>query len=424
MILLINPGHDGSHKHKSHRDIHRDPPPLSCLYVGTYFARKGHQVQILDTHVQHAWKGIIRQAKDLEWIGISVIIGQNLANAREITDWIRKNRPKVRVVWGGVFCSVYPEEVKKEYGPDEVVTGRFNENIIPDYSLLGEDFNKQQIPYYHMVMTSSGCPFSCTFCYNQCLDDGSKYRLKSAEMVMAELDEMNRQTNTRVFTFGDDNFLTNKARAIDILRMMRAAGWYAEELIGHFNNLDDELIGCMSGIVGTFIGSIETGSERLQGLLNKSINLDTVPGKLEKLNKAGIAANVPFIVGLPTETGVDLEANWSMMETIKAKAPWVRAQAYMWYPLPKTKLTYFAEEHYGLDIHRPICDYEEANFWVDNVEDGLKHRPWMDGDTYSQLVKWGTAFKSEFHYPGKRGPYVLDRVLRGEKINLRRDLWQ
>ncbi len=122
--------------------------------------------------------------------------------------------------------------------------------------------------------------------------------------------------------------------------------------------------------------------------------------------------------------GVDLEANWSMMETIKAKAPWVRAQAYMWYPLPKTKLTYFAEEHYGLDIHRPICDYEEANFWVDSVEDGLKHRPWMDGDTYSQLVKWGTAFKSEFHYPGKRGPYVLDRVLRGEKIDLRRDLWQ
>jgi hypothetical protein len=38
------------------------------------------------------------------------------------------------------------------------------------------------------------------------------------------------------------------------------------------------------------------------------------------------------------------------------------------------------------------------------------------------LYKWGTAFKEYFHYPNKRGPYVLDRVLSGENINLREDL--
>ena len=423
MIILINPGHDGSHKHKSHRAIHRDPPPMSCLYVGTHYKNKGHDVKIIDTHIETAWKGMLRQAKDIEWIGISVIIGQNLANAREITEWIRKYKPGTKVVWGGVFCSVFPDEVKAEYGPDEVFYGRMDENIIPDYTLLGEDFNKQQIPYYHMVMTSSGCPFSCSFCYNQALEDGTKYRLKPAEMVARELDLMHEITNTKVFTFGDDNFLTSKPRAIEILDYMRAKGWYAEELIGHFNNLDNDVIKAMSGVVGTFIGSVETASPKLQGLLNKHIDLDAVPGKLEALNNAGIAANVSFMIGLPSETGADLELNWAFAEGVKKVAPWTRGQCYLWYPLPKTKLTNYAEEYYGVDLHRPIREYEKANFWVDDVADGLAHRPYMSGEYYNTLIKWGDAFKKEFHYPDKRGPYILDKVLSNEKIDLTQDLW-
>lgn len=424
MIVLINPGHDGSHSHKSHRSIHRDPPPMSCLYAGTHYARQGHQVQIIDTHVSTAWKGMLRVAMDIEWIGISVIIGQNLANAREITEWIRKYKPGVKVVWGGVFCSVFPDEVKAEYGPDEVFAGRMDENIIPDYSLLGDAFNKQQIPYYHMVMTSSGCPFSCSFCYNQALEDGSKYRLKPSAMVIDELLVMWQTTNTKVFTFGDDNFLTNKKRAIEILDYMRASGWYAEELIGHFNNLDDDIIKAMSGVVGTFIGSVETASPKLQGLLNKSIDLDSVPSKLEKLNNAGIAANVSFMIGLPGEDGNDLEENWFMMEAVKDRAPWTRGQCYLWYPLPKTRLTSLAEEMYNVNLSLPVAEYEKANFWVDDVADGLAHRPYMNGERYNQLVKWGTAFKEEFHYPDKRGPYILDRILSNEKIDLKRDLWR
>jgi len=424
MIILINPGHDGSHKHRSHRSIHRDPPPMSCLYVGTHCKRQGHDVKIIDTHIDRAWKGILRQATDIEWVGISVIIGQNLANAREITEWIRKYKPGVKIVWGGVFCSIFPEEVKEVYGPDEVFVGRIDENITPDYTLLGEDFNKQQIPYYHMVMTSSGCPFSCSFCYNQALEDGTKYRLKSSGNVMQELRYMHAMTNTRVFTFGDDNFLTNKKRAIAILDYMRSKGWYAEELIGHFNNLDDELIEHMSGVVGTFIGSVETVDPYLQSLLNKKLNVDAVPGKLEALNGAGIAANVSFMIGLPGERGEHLEMNWDFMEGVKKVAPWTRAQCYLWYPLPGTALMRTAEVMYGVDLHFPIREYEKANFWVDDVADGLAHRPYMDEDYYNMLVKWGTAFKEDFHYPDKRGPYILDRVLSNETINLKEDLWR
>lgn len=420
MILLINPGHDGSHAHKSHRSVHRDPPPMSLLYVAANYPDE--DVRILDTHIYHNWRQIIGMCDNIEWVGISVIIGQNLANAGEITEWIHANLPSVPVVWGGVMPSVFPDEIKDEYGPDDVVVGRMDESMCPSWELLGEDFNITQVPYYHMVMTSSGCPFSCSFCYKHSLPNGEAYKLKTAREVIEELEYMHWLTGTRVFTFGDDNFLINKERAVEILEYMRKYGWYAEEVIGHFNGLDSELISAMGGVVQTFIGSVESASPRLQKLLNKRINLEQVPSKLQLLNEQGIAANVPFIIGLPTEQDEDLEENTKFMEYVKARAPWVRAQVYMWYPLPKTKLTEFAESEYGVNLRFPLRDYERANFWVDGTHDGLEFRPWISPERYKALYKWGTRFKQAYHYPDGRGPYVLDRVLRGEKINLREDL--
>lgn len=421
MILLINPGHDGTHAHKSHRSIHRDPPPMSLLYVAANYSKHGQDVRILDTHIYDKWAGIIGQLDDIEWIGISVIIGQNLANAREITAWCRKYKPNTRVIWGGVMPTVMPDEIKAEYAPDDIYMGRMDEDIVPDWHILGQDFNKYQIPYYHMIMTSSGCPFACTFCYKHSLPD-VPYKLKSADAVIEEMEFMHFLTDTRVFTFGDDNFLINKERAMRILEYMRSRGWYAEEAIGHYNNLDSELIAGMGGVVQTFIGSIESASPRLQKLLKKRIDLKAVPGKLEMLNKVGIAANAAFIIGLPTETSADLDLNWRFMNGVKEKAPWVRAQAYLWYPLPKTELTMYAEREYGVDLKFPVWEYEDANFWIDEKLNGNEYRPWIAKARYKELYEWGEHFKEAFHYPNKRGPYVLDRVLHGEQIDLRSDL--
>jgi len=199
---------------------------------------------------------------------------------------------------------------------------------------------------------------------------------------------------------------------------MRKNAWYAEEVIGHFNGLDNELIAAMGGVVQTFIGSVETASPRLQRLLNKHLDIESVPEKLALLNGQGIAANTPYIIGLPTETDEDLALNWEFMERVKKIAPWVRAQVYLWMPLPKTLLTTFAEQEYGVDLRFSLDDYEHANFWVDEKLDGREFRPWISQERYELLYKWGTAFKDVFHYPDKRGPYVLDRVLSGETINL------
>ena len=289
--LLINPGHDGSHfKHESHRRVHRDPPPMSIMSVGSFFYRSGAEIDILDTHVEEDWKRkleeLLRRNK-YNWVGITVLIGKFMANADEITKLIRQLSPKTTVVWGGVMCSVMPEEIKRVYQPDVVWSGGVRDQPIIHWPLLGDKFNESQIPYYHMVMSSVGCPYNCTFCYKHSISEGGGLRYRSVEDICQEMDTMNMLTGTRVFTFGDDNFLTGRVRSIKILEYCKAHGYYIEECIGHINNLTDDLIQAMKGTVQTFIFSIETVSGKLQTLLNKSIQLGTVADKLVKLRNAG-----------------------------------------------------------------------------------------------------------------------------------------
>jgi hypothetical protein len=417
--LLINPGHSGEHyQHTSYRPTHRDPPPMSILSVGTEMKREGYEVDILDTHIETDWKkklsALLKNKYDK--VGISVIIGQPMANADEITAFIRSKNKKQHITWGGVMCSVMPDEIRDYYKPDEVYPGQYAQLSAIDWTLLGKKCNREQQPYYQMIMSSRGCPFNCTFCYKHSIAV-TPVIYRSAEDVCAELDWLSENRGITVFTFGDDNFLTKPSRAIAILSHCREKGYYVEECIGHINNLTDEIILAMAGVVQTFIFSIETVSPHLQELLNKKIRMGEVPKKLAKLRKAGIVCNVSFMIGLPQETDIDLRMNWAYMGHLKEVNPYIRGNCYLWFPLPNTKLTNYASEKGSLTF--PVNQYEKANFWLRHDDPyGNYFRPYLTPERYYQLVDWGLRFNEAFKLPEGRRFYILDEVLAGRKPRL------
>ena len=452
-ILLINPGHDGSHELYKHdcsiRSTHRDPPPIGILYVGTYLHENGYDIDILDTHIHDNYRELILdkiQNNDYLFCGISVIIGKFQKNAEEITRLIKSVKSDLPVVWGGIMASIRSESMLREYSPDYIVrydgedttlelakaletqsdvskidglAYRDQDEIrvtpprmpkvdldyypVPKWELFGEHFNREQVPYYFSIMSSRGCPFNCSFCYKHSIDQRlcgriPPWRFRSADHIIKEVSYINSKTKTTVFTFGDDNFIVDKKRALDVLRFFKEQNFYIEECIGHLNCLDVELMEAMAGIVQTFIFSIETASPRLQKILNKKISLSSIPGKMSELLRLGIAPSTNFIIGLPSEDMSDLRANIELMMKLKSIHPYIRGNIYLYLPLPDTKLFDATEELCGVKLRNDLLFYENANMYVKSTFDpyGNAFRPWLSSDKFNMLVQYASIFNDLF----------------------------
>jgi radical SAM superfamily enzyme YgiQ (UPF0313 family) len=426
-VLLVNPGHDGEHAaHRSHRRVHRDPPPLGLLYIATALSRAGVGVDILDTHIEPEWMGKLAgylAVNEYVWAGVSCIIGQRQRNADEVTRFIRERAPGLPVVWGGTMPTVMPEGIMETYRPDTVITGEGEAaavrmcglmpergETVPDWRLYGAHYNREQVPYFHMIHTSRGCPMLCTFCYKHTATGG--YRLMPLEDVKRQIETMHAETGSRVWTIGDDNFLGDGERALAILWWMKERGFYFEEVIGHVGQLTEEIAAAMAGVVSTFIFSVESASPRLQRMVKKGIALGAVPEKMGWLARAGVVANCSFIFGLPTETQAERDMNGELMLRIREANGMVRGVSYVYFPLPGTPMLETIERECGVSARFGVREYEDANFWPEDGDVGNRFRPWLSRAEYDDVVAQAVAFRREWAYP-RPAPYRLDEVLNG-----------
>ena len=128
------------------------------------------------------------------------------------------------------------------------------------------------------IQFSRGCPFNCEFCNVTALF-GHRVRMKAAEQIIAELDELyNRGWHGQVF-FVDDNFIGNKAYLKNHL-LPALIEWQKDSKKIPFNteasvNLADDpaLMEMMvkAGFDTVFIG-IETPNEESLAECNKQQN--------------------------------------------------------------------------------------------------------------------------------------------------------
>ncbi len=507
-ILLISPGHEDkseefNHNRSKHRTVHRDSAPLALLNVATHLIDHGYDPEILDTHIIDDYEGVISERirnGDYLFVGMTVIIGSFQKNAAELTRLVQKLSPGTPIVWGGIMALIYPEECIRTYGPDFIVrfegedtvlelaraleNGEGFEHIdgltfkngdlivsngprkpkqnldefsIPQWELLGQNFNWEQVPYFQFIMSSKGCPFDCTFCYKHSVDLGIRddfppWRARSADHVIREVEYVHDKTGARVFTFMDDNFLTQKKRSKKILEYFKDKGFYVEDLGSHFNNMSVDVLDAMTGVVQTAGFSVESASPRLLKLLRKQLNLERVPAKVKQLYERGVACPTNFMIGIPGETDEDLRQNVELMILLKDVHPFVRATCYMYLPFPETALFGITERICGVELPNRIDQFEDANIYVYDTKDpvGRKFRPWLSQEQFEFLFHFGMIFNDVFQtlnlelkeetrdllkdsprlrklFRGIENvnrpktlyrPYVLDKVLAGEQIDL------
>jgi radical SAM superfamily enzyme YgiQ (UPF0313 family) len=154
-------------------------------------------------------------------------------------------------------------------------------------------------------ISGRGCPYQCSFCILPQVLQGRKYRLRSANVVVNEVEhDLATFPYLRGIMFEDDTLLVNRKRCRDIcteiLRRKLDIWWGCnvradvadQSLLKHMHKA-----GCRLFVVG-----YESGCQHILNNIHKGINIQ-VAKKFTKLAKnAGINVHGCFIVGLPGET--------------------------------------------------------------------------------------------------------------------------
>lgn len=155
------------------------------------------------------------------------------------------------------------------------------------------------------ISTARGCTSHCTFCAIH-LIEGRRYRSRSAEHVLDEIELLVRKHGVREIQFVDSNCIQDKARMIKIcqgiLDRHLNIPWSCPNGV-KAHSVDAELAQWMgkSGCHFVILG-IESGSPRIQKSIRKGVNLDQLPEKIALLKKNGINVGGFFLIGFPDET--------------------------------------------------------------------------------------------------------------------------
>jgi anaerobic magnesium-protoporphyrin IX monomethyl ester cyclase len=217
-----------------------------------------------------------------------------------------------------------------------------NEIPFPDWELLKPQryFNfmegattplrgKRPVP----ILTSRGCPFSCTFC-SSCLTHKRIMRYRTPENIISEIKFLKEKYKIDEIFFGDDNLTMNIERADKLFDLMIKENfrvhWCARNGI-RIDRLNEQLVSKMARSGGYVVGvGIETGNKEVMKRIKKNVNLDNVKPMIKLLHKYGIKVSGFFMCGLLDET--EKEMNDSIEFALQIPFDKIQVSPYTPYP--------------------------------------------------------------------------------------------
>ncbi len=369
-ILLINP----PTLHTKWNIIGAVNPPLSIMYLSAVAKQKGYEVEILDALAEApsnvnsyngfeykgmSFKEIAEHCKKFDIVGITNLFSYSFPIVSALSSEI-KNKINIPIVVGGTHASALPEYSLKNSEIDYVLIGEGEDSFIELLDSLknGENVksikgigykkgkgvfvnkeirfvkNLDKLPfpdrdgidlelYYKAkeahgpvsgkwtpIMSSRGCSFKCTYCTSP--NFNNKYRSRSPENFVREIEECIEKYGIKEFMIEDENFTLEKKRVIEICKLILKKKlkikWQLPNGI-RASVTDRETLEYMKK-AGCFYLCIapESGSERiLEEVINKKQNLDKVLQVAKDCVDLGIKVGAFFILGFPTEKKEDIK---------------------------------------------------------------------------------------------------------------------
>ncbi len=278
-------------------------------------------------------------------------------------------------------------------------------------------------PRFATVITSRGCPARCNFC-SSARFWGHRYRARSADNVLAELQMLAREQDVQEIHFEDDNINLKPERFRRILQGLidqnLGLDWCAPNGIALWA-LTPELVRLMkrSGCYEVTL-AFESGCQQvLDDIIGKPLKLDRVGPVLAEIKRVGIRTSSFFVVGFPGETLEQIRETFAMPKKL--------GLGYAWFwianPLPGTAL-YETCAQEGLlkegfefvNNSFSRCNIETP-LWTSSQVERLAHREFMKFNLFN-IVRHPLAFWDRYRDLLRR-PRLLTDIMRGVALRTR-----
>jgi radical SAM superfamily enzyme YgiQ (UPF0313 family) len=344
--------------------------PDELLSIAAVLEKNGHQVMVHDANLGD------RNAESFKdfnpgMVGLSVSTGCIADSIKKATEF-KKVFPGIKTVWGFRHPSALPEQTLTEDYVDFVVigAGEYTLSELAAYLEKGvgtlsdikglawkngkdivinepreflKDLDELPDPAWHLVdpkkywdvsiITSRGCPYSCTFCADATFYKGNVSDL-SAERIAAQSERMHKEFGVNYIMYTGDNFGINKKRLHEFCRIMiqkkLKLKWNCQ-ISGDVSEEDAKLMaraGCTAVILGA-----ESGSQKILDLLTKG-SVKEFEKTFWNLVGSRIIPTLFIQYGFPTETAEDFKETLDFIKRLD-NPPYLFMK---FVPYPKTVL--------------------------------------------------------------------------------------
>jgi radical SAM superfamily enzyme YgiQ (UPF0313 family) len=339
-------------------------PPLGIQTLAPVLRQHGHSVRMFDTchpemKAEQLAEAVEQERPDV--IGISFLSTTTYPAAKSVAERLKSAEPGIPIIVGGPFATMNAGHILRDCPHMDCVGVGEGEELLPDYLSNLHDLGSvtglvwrngadivqnaprpllrdlDRFPYpdrsslpidyieslpldvpavlsldkFCTMQTSRGCPYSCIYCDIPTLSEG-KWRCRSAEHVLGEMQELNDQGYRSIY-LTDDHFLIKRERigAIcdGIIERKLQFRWGCE---GRVDSAAVDQLRLMSEANCDFLAfGVEAGTQKVLDRLKKKQTLEQVAQAVSKAKQQGIRrVHGFFVVGSPGETAADVLASF------------------------------------------------------------------------------------------------------------------
>jgi radical SAM superfamily enzyme YgiQ (UPF0313 family) len=375
MIILFNPR---ATRPKNRRF------PLSVLALGAVLEGR-EEYAIVDGNADPQPLASIEAIMDrggVEMLAVSVMPGPQMVAAIPVCKAFREKYPKVPIVWGGYFASLFTDAALNAKYVDFAVRAQGEETFLEliDAIRAGSGYNrirglsyKDQFglhvhnperplrspgdfpPYpYHRLdaakyvlptflgsrttvhMASIGCPFRCNFCGVVPLFDREK--MEPPERTASILSHQQREYGVNAVQFYDNNFFLKEDHARELADRLTPLGlrWWCEARVDVMLGYSDDTLRRLAraGLTMVFMG-VESGSETVLADMRKSIHPEQILEFAGRSRQFGIVPEYSFIFGDPRDSEHETKETIAFIRKVKKINPAVEIIVQTYVPTPQ-----------------------------------------------------------------------------------------